>query len=201
MTGHTDLIHFSQSAPNNVAKHINTPDAHLSYFCPHCEERVHGAVVAATNDYNVLWLSCTNCGRGAVRNGQTLAPSSLAGASVEGLPEDVKDSYEEARRDVSIGSYTSAELMCRKILMHIAVDKGAEPNKYFAHYLTHLENSGYVTPPMKDWVDQIRKNANEATHELPAVNKARALSTLSFTTQLLRSVYEVEFKYQQSQAL
>jgi hypothetical protein len=113
---------------------------------------VNGAVIASSVKNMVLWLSCTNCGKGSIWNAGTLSPSSLAGAPVEGLPDDVRDSYEEARWDVSIGSCTSVELICRKILIHIAVDGGAESNKSFAHYLTHLEDAGYVTPPMKGWV-------------------------------------------------
>jgi len=146
----------------------------------------------------VAWLRCSNCGGGAVLNYQELAPGGKEGEAIDGLPKDVEDAYEEARKNASIGSFTSCELMCRKILMHVAVDKGADPGKNFAHYLTYLENSGYVTPPMKPWVDQIRKNGNVATHDLPATDRARALDTLSFTAQLLRAIYEMEYRYQQS---
>lgn len=38
--------------------------------------------------------------------------------------------WDEARRAHAAAAYTAAEIMCRKILMHIAVDKAdAEPNK------------------------------------------------------------------------
>jgi hypothetical protein len=45
---------------------------------------------------------------------------------------------------------------------------------------------------MKAWVDLIRKRGNLATHELPATDQQRAESTVMFTAELLRLVYEME---------
>jgi hypothetical protein len=84
--------------------------------------------------------------------------------------------------------------MCRKILMHIAVDKGDDQGRTFAQYLDFLESQGYMTPPMRPWVDQIRKNGNISTHEIPPADSARALGTLAFTAQLLKLTYEMGFK-------
>ena len=49
--------------------------------------------------------------------------------------------------------------------MHIAVAKGAKEGDTFSNYLKHLETSGYIIPPMKGWVDIIRKPGNNATHK------------------------------------
>ncbi len=81
--------------------------------------------------------------------------------------------------------------------MHVAVDKGADTNKSFAHYLNYLTEQGYLTPPMLPWVDLIRRRGNEATHEIPASDKDQALGTLMFTAQLLRLVYEMDHKVRQ----
>jgi len=86
--------------------------------------------------------------------------------------------------------------MCRKILMHIAVDKGAKEGQTFVFYLDHLAEKGYITPPMKAWTTQIRANGNQSTHELDAPDAARATNTLTFTAMLLVLVYEMEFKHQ-----
>ena len=102
-----------------------------------------------------------------------------------------KTPYQEARRCMGVSAYTAADLLCRKILMHVAVDKGAKPGKTFAEYLTHLADAGYVTPPMAPWVDLIRQHGNQATHELPPSNQQRAESTVMFTAELLRLVYEM----------
>jgi hypothetical protein len=76
--------------------------------------------------------------------------------------------------------------------MHIAVDKGAKAGDKFENYITYLENQGYVTPPMKAWVDLIRKHGNEATHELSMSDKKRTEGTLMFTAELLKLIYEME---------
>lgn len=72
------------------------------------------------------------------------------------------------------------EVLCTPQLMHLAA------------YLTHLETTGYITPPMKKWVDLIRKHRNDSTHKLDPPNEDRAESTLMLTTELLRIVYEME---------
>ncbi|MCA9647935.1 MAG: DUF4145 domain-containing protein, partial [Myxococcales bacterium] len=70
-------------------------------------------------------------------------------------------------------------------------DKGAPEGESFAAYLAALESLGYVTPPMKPWVDLIRRHGNQATHRLAASDAARAESTVMFTAELLRMVYEM----------
>ena len=124
-------------------------------------------------------------------NGE-LFPTTKAGDSIKGLPESVDTAYEEVRTCIGAGAYTAGEHMCRKILMNVAVDKGAKTNLNFAQCLSHLENAGYITPPMKPWVDKIRQNGNEAAHEIAAVQQERAEGTLTFTTQMLRIIYEME---------
>ena len=87
--------------------------------------------------------------------------------------------------------------MCRKILMHVAVDKGADEGKAFAAYLDFLQDEGFITPPMKPWADVIRQHGNQATHKIPPADEARGLGTLAFTTQLLRMIYEMDYKVAQ----
>jgi hypothetical protein len=82
--------------------------------------------------------------------------------------------------------------MCRKILMHVAVEKGAVAGDSFLNYITHLEKEGFVTPPMSKWVELIRKHGNKANHELSTPDKKQTESTLMFTAELLRLTYEME---------
>ena len=81
--------------------------------------------------------------------------------------------------------------MCRKILMNVAVEKGAEKGLGFTSYVDYLIKHNYVTTMMK-WVDQIRKNGNEAAHEIHAPDSERADITFRFTMLFLRNVYEAE---------
>ncbi len=198
MAGHSNIVFTSMGAPNS--EHIDTSNeyAYTEIVCPHCGKVCSAAVIARTQKWPyVTWVRCPGCLFGAVINGDTVSPARGAGEEVEGLPEDVEQAYNEARRNISASAYTSAELMCRKILMHVAVNKGAKEGDTFAEYLSFLESQGFVTPPMKPWVDLIRKRGNIATHELPASSKREALGTLSFTTQLLRSIYEMEYRAKQ----
>ena len=139
-----------------------------------------------------MWLWCPSCAGGSVQSldGQ-IYPGTAFGPEIEGLPDDVKPAYLEARRCMSVNAHTAAELICRKILMHVAVDKGAKEGQTFEKYITHLADQGYVTPPMQPWVDLIRQHGNQATHKLDEPDKRRAESTVMFAAELLRLVYEM----------
>jgi hypothetical protein len=83
-------------------------------------------------------------------------------------------------------------MMCRKILMHVAVDSaGSAPGKHFAEYVNDLEAKGFITTGLTDVVDQVRDRGNAANHELPASTEAECRTTLAITEHLLRGVYEL----------
>lgn len=175
------------------------PTASVQTVCPHCGHQTVAAVVARTINEAplVAWLRCPGCNQGFVDNGSIISPSPLPGVPIEGLPAEVEAAYQEARRTAGVNAYTSCELMCRKILMHIAVDKGADEGKSFVEYLNYIETTGYATPPMRPWLDLIRQHGNVSTHRLAAATEERAMNTLTFTAQLLRLVYEMDHKAQQ----
>jgi hypothetical protein len=169
----------------------STEDGWYTFTCGHCGTLVSGAVVAGYKG-RVNWLLCTSCDEGSVANGGTVVPGVPFGPSIAGVPPDTAAAYEQARRSMSVAAYTGAELICRKMLMHIAVERGAPEGKTFAEYVSYLESSGYVTPPMKPWVDVIRKHGNLAAHVIEEPDKTRAESTLMFTAELLRLIYEMD---------
>jgi len=76
--------------------------------------------------------------------------------------------------------------------MHIAVDKGTEEGKDFTYYIDFLQKEGYITDTMRIWIDSIRTNGNDSTHKLKKPEKDHCTTSLWFTTQLLRIVYEME---------
>lgn len=201
MAGHGGIQFFAQGAPNAILQSVSRSDAYLEFTCPSCSKSISGSVIAQTRadleDTQVLWVRCPSCHHGAVVNSGVLAPFAPAGELVEGLPADVAAAYDEARKCAGVHAFTSCELMCRKILMHVAVDKGDKDGESFAHYITYLEESGYTTPTMKPWVDLIRRHGNLSTHEIPPADQGRAMGTLAFTAQLLKLVYEMDFKVQQ----
>lgn len=174
----------------------STKEGWQAYTCGHCGADVSGAVIAYGSDprgFRGYWLQCSKCGDGSfLDRGGRLFPGSKFGPVVEGLPDDVKEGYQEARDCLSVNATTAAELICRKILMHVAVDKGAKAGETFAFYIDYLEKQGYVTPPMRGWVKLIKDHGNDSTHKLPKPERKRAEGTLIFTAQLLRTVYEME---------
>jgi hypothetical protein len=169
----------------------STSDSWFGYECGHCGEKVSGAVIAYHG--SIKWLLCPSCGNGSVCDEKgKIHPGVAFGPHITGLPDDIAEAYEEARKCMSVSSFVGLELICRKILMYVAVEKGAKEGETFAFYLDHLEKKGYITPPMKIWVDLIRKHGNIAAHILETPNQNRAESTLMFTAELLRIVYEME---------
>ena len=106
------------------------PDGQHTYTCAHCNVMTSGLVAARySHGHTVIWLICTSCGHGSVYNNGILYPSSKFGPAIDGLQEEVLKAYEEARICFSVNAFTASELICRKILMHVAVDKGAKENE------------------------------------------------------------------------
>src|SRR6266536_1251756 len=180
--------------------------ATLPITCGYCGRDVGAEIVAdsagdavASRDYKpnpnaILWLRCPSCGQGSVRRSNPIGivPGTSPGRSLKNLPADVDRARAEARSAHSVTAYTAAEIMCRKILMHLAVDKaGAQAGKQFAHYVDELERAGYITTGLKTVVDQIRKRGNIANHELPSSTEQDSLTTLKITEHLLEAIYEL----------
>lgn len=186
--GHKGIYHPSGSSS----------DSWYAYKCAKCERDVSGAVVArTTSGAVVLWLQCPNCGDGAVQpQDGNIYPGVAFGVKLEGLPGEVEMAYTEARNCMKVDAYGACELVCRKILMCVAVEKGAKEGESFSSYLTYLGEKGFITNAMMGWVEIIRENGNKAAHKIEQVEKERAESTIMFTAELLRVVYEMEFMAQ-----
>ena len=117
-------------------------------------------------------------------------PGKPYGASVDNVPPEVDEVYKEARNCMIVGAHTSAALMCRKILMNVAVHQGAERNQTFAQYVDFFNANGYIPPNGKKWFEYIRSKGNEATHEIPQVSRNDAELTIDFVRQILVLVYD-----------
>ena len=123
-----------------------------------------------------------------MRGNQT--PGVIYGNSVNDIPKLIRGIYNEARRCTSLSCYTAAVLCCRKLIMHIAVSKGAKKRDTFKSYVEFLSNKGYIPPNGKNWVDHIRKKGNEANHEIKIMNKEDAEDLIIFIEMLLKFIYE-----------
>ena len=134
---------------------------------------------------------CPNCGGPVfVTPQRSQFPSPSLGNSVNFVPEDLNKLYEEARRCTGENCYTAAVLLCRKMLMNIAVSQGAKEGLKFIDYVNYLSDNGYIPPNGKHWVDHIRKKGNEATHEIALMKENDAKELIAFIEMLLRFIYE-----------
>ena len=117
------------------------------------------------------------------------------GEPVSGISDkEVESMYLEARRCSSVAAYTACVMACRKILMNVTVHQQAPEKQTFIEYVNFLDAKGYIPPNGRQWVDEIRKRGNTATHEIKLMTPDDALLVLDFTTMLLRFVYEVPSK-------
>jgi hypothetical protein len=147
------------------------------YICPVCTVPSIFFVVAApgSTDPNVLFQ----------------LPAPAYGEDVGHLPTDVAAAYDEARKCYKAGAFIACVTMCRKLLMHVAVDVAKQPlAKPFAFYVDALVTGGFIAVPNKPWVDKIRTIGNDANHDLTPIDAKQAEMILEFSAMLLKTLYE-----------
>jgi len=172
--------------------------SHIRFKCGYCgvdTSPSKGWRSTNTNGIIGYVLICTSCNQPSFviasgTNVTTTTPSPKLGNEVQGLPDEILHLYDEARSCSSIKAYTSVVLTCRKILMHIAVNKGASEGMSFIKYIDFLGENGFIPPDGREWIDHIRSKANEANHEIKIMDKVEAENLLVFTEMLLRLIYE-----------
>jgi hypothetical protein len=174
-----------------------------SFTCGYCGRLVSSREGYITSEgynsvrgYPVLFI-CPGCNKPTYFEGPRFArqtPASLLGNPVDHLPENIALAYREARECTKANAYTACVLVCRKLLMHIGVDQGAEEGIPFIAYVEYLADNGYVPPHGKPWVDHIRQKGNEANHEIVIMTKEDANDLLAFSEMLLKFIYEFPAK-------
>lgn len=127
-------------------------------------------------------------------------PGSSFGNIVEHIPNnEISELFDEARRCISVNAYTASILCSRKLLMNIAVSKGADIGLSFQKYVDYIASQGYVPPDGKAWVDHIREKGNEATHEIQMMKREDAQDLITFIEMLLKFMYEFPAKMREKQ--
>ena len=86
-------------------------------------------------------------------------------------------------------------MLARKLLMNVAVDKGANVNETFAYYVKWMDESEWNTTGLKLGLDQIRKKGNDANHEINKVSREDVEEIFELLTMFLRLVYEFPNKF------
>jgi hypothetical protein len=168
-----------------------------SFVCGFCSHRV-----GSDKGYTVIHLGgkqpqrfgifiCPTCqGPTFLDQNEYQVPAPAIGSSVKDVPEKLNELYEEARRCTTTSCFTAAVLICRKMLMNIAVSQGANEGLKFIEYVNFLADNHFIPPNGKHWVDHIRMKGNEATHEIALMKEADAKDLLNFLEMLLRFIYE-----------
>lgn len=134
---------------------------------------------------------CHHCRKPTFFEGALQVPGIRTGNDVAGIDDsNVEKLYDEIRDTFSKNAFTAAVLACRKLLMHVAVSKGAGEGQSFMEYVEYLSSKGYVPPDAKSWVDHIRTKGNEANHEIVIMTEEEAKDLIAFVEMLLKLIYE-----------
>lgn len=168
---------------------INQISPSRQYVCGHCGSPLasnRGLVAAEANDLRI----CHFCNRPTWFGPEGQVPGPPMGDVVGNLPADIEAIYREARLAAQAAAPTASVLVLRKLLMHLAVGHGAAEGESFVAYIDHLAAAGWVPPNGRPWVDRIRQQGNQATHEITLMSAADALLLLKFTGMLLKFMYE-----------
>ena len=185
---------------------LSEPCKPVSYTCGHCGERVnsirgddwaHDSKTGETTQVlrEAKIRVCSGCHQPTFFDGEGRQfPGTEFGETVDHLPADIKRVYNEARACMSVSAYTSAALACRKLLQNLSVHLSAPGNKSFAFYVQWLVDNNHVPQPCHGWIDSIRKLGNEATHEIPAINREAAKDAIKFSEMLLKIIFEYPYK-------
>lgn len=176
-------------------QHLNELHSKL-FVCGYC-----GADIASSKGYfasdgrnsnpEATIMICHKCEKPTyIGNDGEQVPGPMIGEEVANLPEDISSLYNEVRRAYSVNAFTCSVLCARKILMHIAISKGAEENKNFEYYVDYVTDGDIVPKNMKSWIDRIRDAGNESNHELKSNTEEEAAQIIEFLGMLLKLVYQ-----------
>jgi len=175
----------------------------MNFRCGYCDKEVasnegYKKVEFNENEKSILGVIyiCPGCKNPTFFSYQTYSqvPSPMIGNKVESLPSEVEKIYNEARECIKIGAYSACVLLCRKLLMHIAVREGADPGWTFLKYIEYLKDQGYISKKNLIWVDFIRQKGNSANHEIELISRDDSLNLLTFSEVLLKTIYEFPSK-------
>lgn len=164
-----------------------------NYVCGHC-----GYEIASEHGYTCtsgeMIYICHKCNKPSFfDNSGNQIPNVLIGKEFKvEIPENIKELYNEARRCYGVNAYSAVVMCCRKLLMHIAVECGAEENLKFVEYVNYLDEENYMPKNSKKWVDIIRQKGNETTHEIKISNEKEASQLIKFIEIIITLIYEIE---------
>ena len=194
-------LHFhSMSAEEQQEAMVGLRPVYRNFECGHCGRSTNGRVVCSQTDDNdntkILWCQCS-CERQLPTvivvddEGQKQFPEYCQFQPGKNWPADLTRLFEEAARSFSACAYTSATMVCRKILMVCACHEGADEGLQFVKYVDYIVENVLPLPKAKGSIDAIRTIGNDANHEVNFVSRDDAQRALSIVNYLLTSAYSL----------
>lgn len=169
------------------------------YVCGYCGSNIISDKGFSTEDRGEKIYICHKCNGATYFNWrQEQTPGYLYGKKFKvEIPKDINDLYEETRKCYSVGAYSAVSMCCRKLLMHIAVECGADENLKFIEYVNYLDKENYIPKNSKKWVDIIRNKGNETTHEIKISDAKEAQQLIKFIEIIITLIYEIELEIEE----
>ena len=171
---------------------LPTEERVRTYLCSYCNTMVTSISSITTKSTPAAAVhACPGCGKATFfdRDG-TQVPAPKLGRDIARLADGVKHTYEEARICTQHACYTASVMLCRKLLMSIAVENGAKEGRPFIEYVNRLKQEGLVPPRAGRMLDRVRQLGNEANHSVVPKSKADAELILEFLAAVLMLNYE-----------
>ena len=194
-------VHFHLMDPaeqRDVMQGLNP--VYRNFECGHCGRSTNGRTLCTlTDDENnerVAWCVCS-CEKQLPTaivispGGVIQFPEFCEFHPGENWPDDLTQLFDEATKSFSASAYTSATMVCRKILMVCACHEGADEGLQFVKYVDYIVSTVLPLPKAKGSIDAIRKIGNDANHSAAFVTREEAKRALSIVNYLLNSVYSL----------
>ncbi len=112
------------------------------------------------------------------------------------IDEIVVEAFCEANNCLLNNNYTACALMCRKLLMNLAIAHEADEGLDFSTYIEYLQDYNVLTHDMDYFFDRepekIRTLGNDAAHMAKPVTKQNATDIIATSKILLSLVYKLE---------
>ncbi len=210
------LVHaFAGSNPATPAKYCakGDPMAYIDEFnyrdCPWCKTKSVAFVKiqnttrftdskGATREWT--WLRCPRCaGVISIDTKHGINPAALAQVipesrnelDVEHLPANVEEYYLNAIKALDAGIPSSAAVELRRTLEAAAKHQEVEAKTLVAA-VKKLVEKGFITKSFEDALSHVRKIGNQGAHASDvSLSENDVRMALSFTTQVLRNLFEV----------
>ena len=178
-------------------KYVNATSISCNQIvCGYCGNKIapdYGYEIQTHEGYPTFVYKCPCCENPVIYNAytKTAYPGELFGRDVKNLPENIQTLYDECRTCYANQCYTSSQMIARTLLMHIAVEQGAQAGDTFAAYINYLDSNGYIPPQGRAWVDFIRQSGNVANHQIVIKEKEETEKVITFLSSLLLFIYEL----------